>query len=264
MSGSLSGLRGSSVNIDNRLLLFSANNLNNGVEPWISDGTVTGTRMLSDLMPGHMSSNPGRFVATGSRFVYFYANHPTLGRELWRTDGTAAGTQLVQDFVPGAGSSRGGLLVLTAGRLVLGLESGNIGSELFGIDLVANGQASAQLRGIPCGAQTGATLRASDPVLGGTLRITGSNAPAGTSGVLSMSLAQAPIPISGCDFYLDVNSLFVIGTGVQSAGNWRLNFPVPNLASLLRVPVVFQCGFGPTVGALGMDLTNGAFVVVGR
>lgn len=67
-----------------------------GSEPWITDGTPTGTHMLADLFPKG-SSSPSDFVALGS-VMLFAATVPGYGRELWRTDGTLAGTALVKDL----------------------------------------------------------------------------------------------------------------------------------------------------------------------
>jgi ELWxxDGT repeat protein len=63
-------------------LLFSANDGINGAEPWMSDGTPAGTRMLANVNPGASSSSPGDFFAVGSRVV-FAGNHLQYGRELW-------------------------------------------------------------------------------------------------------------------------------------------------------------------------------------
>lgn len=60
-----------------------------GAEPWFTDGTVAGTRMVGDLEPGPSSS--GFYGATAiGEYVYFAGDG---GTDPWRTDGTAAGTQ---------------------------------------------------------------------------------------------------------------------------------------------------------------------------
>lgn len=78
-----------------------------GVEPWVSDGTAVGTRMLADVAPARSASNPGNLAALGPRVV-FSASEPTTGVEVWSTDGTGAGTRLVQDLVPGSGNGAPG------------------------------------------------------------------------------------------------------------------------------------------------------------
>jgi len=64
-----------------------------GYEPWVSDGTAAGTRLVADLAPGD-SSSPENFRAAGSRRAFFQAM--SNGRRvLYTTDGSAAGTQIV-------------------------------------------------------------------------------------------------------------------------------------------------------------------------
>lgn len=67
---------------------FSADADTLGREPWVTDGTPTGTILLRDLAPGSASSDPCWFTAAGG-LVYFR----TLEADgLWRTDGSSAGT----------------------------------------------------------------------------------------------------------------------------------------------------------------------------
>jgi ELWxxDGT repeat protein len=70
-----------------------------GWEPWVSDGTPGGTRLLLDIRPGPCSSAPRGFVgADGQLFFWLWSGES--GRELWRTDGTAPGTRLVAGLAP--------------------------------------------------------------------------------------------------------------------------------------------------------------------
>lgn len=69
-----------------------------GNEPWVSDGTPEGTRMLKDIRPGPLGSVPcsgGGPMAVGDE-VYFTASR-TGEPELWTTNGTEAGTRKVMD-----------------------------------------------------------------------------------------------------------------------------------------------------------------------
>lgn len=91
------------------VVIFAANDDQNGKELWISDGTTDGTYMLKDICPGSdswddpYSSYPEYFCAMGD-YVYFRANTVEYGFELWKTDGTEVGTTMVADIFPGAGS----------------------------------------------------------------------------------------------------------------------------------------------------------------
>lgn len=60
-------------------------------EPWVTDGTVAGTRRIADLLPGYTSSSPSGFAAFGSR-VLFRAALPGGSSGPWVTDGSEAGT----------------------------------------------------------------------------------------------------------------------------------------------------------------------------
>ncbi|HYO58366.1 ELWxxDGT repeat protein [Archangium sp.] len=67
--------------LDDRIL-FSAIGEGTGLEPWVSNGTVRGTRMVQDLSPGPGSSYPSGFTRVGSS-VFFVAHEPVHGNELW-------------------------------------------------------------------------------------------------------------------------------------------------------------------------------------
>lgn len=69
-------------------------------EPWTSDGTLEGTRLLKDIGPGSSSSAPRWLGSAGGR-SYLAASDHRHGHELWVTDGTEAGTKLVKDITPG-------------------------------------------------------------------------------------------------------------------------------------------------------------------
>jgi ELWxxDGT repeat protein len=85
-------------------ILFSNNSVNEGTEPWITDGTTAGTSILKDIYQGMQGSEPNFArggIAFGNTF-YFTAKDSLHERELWKTDGTAAGTVLVKDIYVGS------------------------------------------------------------------------------------------------------------------------------------------------------------------
>jgi ELWxxDGT repeat protein len=75
-----------------------------GREPWVSDGTDAGTRVIEDIHPGPIGSLdaalPSGFVALGDE-VIFLARDPEHGRELWISNGTAEGTRILHDGIEG-------------------------------------------------------------------------------------------------------------------------------------------------------------------
>jgi ELWxxDGT repeat protein len=60
-------------------VLFAADDGAHGHEPWISDGTGAGTRLLADVAPE--ASSPGQWAVQGNR-VLFAAHSQLFGREL--------------------------------------------------------------------------------------------------------------------------------------------------------------------------------------
>ena len=65
--------------------------LDDDLEPWVSDGTASGTFRLADIAPGIASSSPAPFVEFSGR-TWFTAAASVQGRDLWVSDGTVAGT----------------------------------------------------------------------------------------------------------------------------------------------------------------------------
>lgn len=79
----------------NEIYIFSACNVL-GCEPWITDGTPTGTTLLVNLnLIG--DSNPQEYTLFDGE-IYFAANDGVHGVELWKTDGTEEGTVLVKNI----------------------------------------------------------------------------------------------------------------------------------------------------------------------
>lgn len=79
-----------------------------GVELWVHDPATGATKMVKDINPGTLSSNPTELTEAGGK-LFFVANDGKgplgQGNELWTSDGTAGGTQIVFDINPGLGDS---------------------------------------------------------------------------------------------------------------------------------------------------------------
>lgn len=104
-------------------LLFQHNGLLPGVpstatgrEPWVSDGTDAGTKLLKDINNTTSSSSPANYCKIGNT-VFFTADDGINGSELWKTDGTEAGTVMVKDIRPGSTGSGPASLVNVNGTL---------------------------------------------------------------------------------------------------------------------------------------------------
>lgn len=170
-------------------LYFAARGPQTGIEPWVSDGTQTGTRLLLDIAPGAGDSNPAGFTALAGK-LYFSADDGVYGTEPWLTDGTASGTILLGDINPGSAGSQAAEFTAVGSKLYFAADDGHSGRELWATDgnpgsayLVADispgsngsspsnlvefdGRLYFQARGGP---ETGHELWASDGTAGGTV-----------------------------------------------------------------------------------------------
>jgi ELWxxDGT repeat protein len=81
-------------------LFFSGLRAATGYELWTSDGTVSGTFMVQDLVPGNVSSNP-RYFDGAAGTVFFQA-----GGELWRVDQTAGPMNLPPNSLGNKGDAK--------------------------------------------------------------------------------------------------------------------------------------------------------------
>ena len=102
----------------------------------MSDGTSTGTTLVSDLAPGTASSSPEHLTVAGD-VLYFSAHDEAHGRELWRSDGTAAGTRRVQDIAPESLSSTPEHLTIAGDHLYFVADDGLTGRELWSCRFMA-------------------------------------------------------------------------------------------------------------------------------
>ncbi|WP_377320812.1 ELWxxDGT repeat protein [Pimelobacter simplex] len=102
-----------------------------GAEPWITDGSSAGTRILRDLGPGAEDSAPADLTSYRGKVYFSAAGTGPSDRELWVTDGTPAGTTRVKDIRPGASGSYPSNLVVAGGWLYFSADDGVVGEELW-------------------------------------------------------------------------------------------------------------------------------------
>jgi trimeric autotransporter adhesin len=117
-------------------LFFSGTDGQKGFEPWVTDGTAAGTRLLRDICPGPCGSFP--FVPTplGNRvlFVALTGEDGRDGQEIWRTDGTTAGTVRVSDFASSHPFEHDTSTAVVSGAVLFSGRDGTLGSELWRTD----------------------------------------------------------------------------------------------------------------------------------
>ncbi len=119
-------------------IVFVADDHVHGYEPWISDGTEGGTRMLADACPGECGSAPVIAGALQDR-AFFWVSPGRMGAgdslvegySLWETDGTPSGTRPLDELCPD-------LCDVTLGTVSAGEFQGSLFLQLYrngGIDL---------------------------------------------------------------------------------------------------------------------------------
>lgn len=113
-------------------LPFAGNDPLLGFEPYFTDGTAAGTRLLLDINPNGNSA-PGNFLAWNG-LVYFTADDGVHGREVWRTDGTAAGTFMLGDLNGGSSNNPPKLLLGMGNQVFFKMKTSTHGEELWRTD----------------------------------------------------------------------------------------------------------------------------------
>src|SRR5215213_3943351 len=100
----------------NGKLVFAADHPDFGEELWSSRGKASSTRLVRDIDPGPLVSNPVDLTETGSsepdkqslaenKGIYFIPKTVKYGEEPWKTKGTKGTTRIIKDIVPGPDSS---------------------------------------------------------------------------------------------------------------------------------------------------------------
>jgi|GEM_PF-3378247 len=122
-------------------LYFTAYQTGNGQEPWISDGTLSGTKMIKDLgNEFNGNSNPSEYTRAVNGIV-FQAGTSATGHELYVTDGTSSGTNLLKDIYTGtnSGISNAAAFTRVGDYVFFAANDGVNGNELWVTDGTAAG-----------------------------------------------------------------------------------------------------------------------------
>ncbi|MEP7169516.1 MAG: ELWxxDGT repeat protein [Bacteroidota bacterium] len=104
-------------------VFFGADDGSTGYEIWKSDGTTSGTVLVTDIYPGFgMGSYPGNLVNFNGT-LFFEAIAASGYDDLWTSDGTAAGTQIVYEINTGlVGLSPSHLIDVNGTLFFIGLD----------------------------------------------------------------------------------------------------------------------------------------------
>jgi len=84
---------------------FTARDAEHGEELWVTDGTVSGTRMVKDIYAGPVSSDVCYITRFNDKVVFQARSGLDTGFELWISDGSGDGTCMIAD-IHTSGSSR--------------------------------------------------------------------------------------------------------------------------------------------------------------
>jgi ELWxxDGT repeat protein len=127
-------MAGNPVTFDGKLL-FTGKTAENGEEPWITDGTVAGTRMLRDIVAGTEGSSPSSaFRFNGLTYFYVTRNEGSfILKDLWRTDGTVTNTERA-NLMPSGSRVLWELAGVVGQRVLLTAYDETIGSELWVVE----------------------------------------------------------------------------------------------------------------------------------
>ncbi|MBJ7471585.1 MAG: hypothetical protein JHD16_09805 [Solirubrobacteraceae bacterium] len=131
--------------------LFFAGDGAQSPQPWVTDGTTSGTRAL---WPGYRFSDPSEVVATQSRAAF--TTEGGEGAELWATDGTSTEPKLISAQYPAAGNDPSKLTATASAFYYLAASATDDWRK--GI-FTSDGTGAGTLVPLPAGAPSGADVK---------------------------------------------------------------------------------------------------------
>ncbi|MDF1799502.1 MAG: hypothetical protein P1V81_10030 [Planctomycetota bacterium] len=119
-------------------VVFAADSDDEGCEPWVTDGTPAGTKLIKNIRNFWSDSNPAEFTPFAGK-VYFSAEDND-DRELWVTDGTSGGTVQLANIATATNADSNPHELIVLGKQLLFAATGDSGeTELWVTDGTANG-----------------------------------------------------------------------------------------------------------------------------
>ncbi|HEX8439098.1 ELWxxDGT repeat protein [Archangium sp.] len=116
-------------------LVFAADAVGLGLEPWKTDGTPEGTVLLKDVEgSGTGSGSQPKSLTDLGGTLLFSARGPSGGVELWKSDGTTAGTERVKGGFQSITTSSTMKMVSMGGVMYFEATTAEFGSELWRSD----------------------------------------------------------------------------------------------------------------------------------
>lgn len=113
------------------VLFFTADDGVHGREPWVTDGTPEGTRMIADLYPGRVGGSPYSFTVSGDT-VSFVGTSQGGGKEIWWSRYPFESAELLADIYPGPlGSDPYALCAFGDDQLAFSAFNPDTGEELY-------------------------------------------------------------------------------------------------------------------------------------
>ncbi len=200
-------------------VVFQANDKVHGAEVWISDGTVAGTHLLSDVNPtkdASASLNPSAVVQAGG-LEYFTGTDPVFGTELFVSDGTTMGTHLVADLAFGSASSAPSNLLVFGSKIAFTANDGVHGTQIYVTDGTVAGIIAVTSTAV--GAPTGGFTTFNSKLYFATpTGLASADGTAGGETIIKGGLQIASTTIGGSSFYQANGKLFFEAAGSDGGG----------------------------------------------
>ena len=199
--------------------VFVAHDGVHGPEPWVTDGTPKGTRLLRDLCPGECRGVDTVWL-THRGLLYMTATDGARGYEPWVTDGTEKGTRLVRDICRGSCESIASSFLVLGDRVLFAAHDGRNGFELWATDGTASVRLSDFVPEHPWISLHGAVLPGKLLFGAGELWVT-DGTPAGTQ--LVRDLTEIDVGGSFLSGLRELNgeALFFADDGVHGYELWK-------------------------------------------